>query len=372
MKISKIQLIRIAAILLLFSACTSSSQKGTEATTISIDVNSTADYDHFFDKKYKAIPLETPENALVGEVNKMQIADSCIYIFDKGQKSIFAFDLRGHFLRKYSHVGQGQGEYVDIYDFEVYKKNLYVLSRGNKSIYKYTTDDQYLDKIELGDWYDAFQILNDNEVLLYSNFSNNKLYNIIRYDYQKGSVEDQYFPFKQNDSYSLYYRAFHKSSTGDLLITQPYDHSIYKIVDGNPQKICQFMFNTKDRIPGSTTDVSFYQMHTELRNKSVVKSIDCITQMDSVLYFTYVLDFYSYIAKTDLRSLKTYNARLEIQKDYPFAYHPPIMFWGTKAISVINAEAVIRMGKAPFPSDKNPDGLLHEDDNPVLFIRELK
>ena len=371
MKISKL-IAGTATILLLLSSCSSSKTEGRQGQQISVDVKQQDSYDHFFQKGYKAIPLATSDEILIGEITKLQLTDNCIYVFDKMQKAVFAFDANGYFLRKYRHVGQGEGEYSYLSDFQVYNGYLYLLSGSHKCIYQYTLDDQFVRKINVGDWYDQFQILNDKDMLLYSNFSNNKLYNIIWYDYRKERIEDKYFPFKQNDSYSLYFRVFHEDSKGKLLITQPYDHAVYGIADGKIKKSYAFSFNTSDKITENTADVSLYQMHTELRFKSIIKSFDCITQIDSTLYFIYVLDFYSYIAKVDLQTGKTYNAKLEIQEEYPFAYNPPITFYKNKGISVINAEEVLGMGKESFLSDKNPDGLLHEDDNPVIFIRELK
>ena len=99
-------------------------------------------------------------------------------------------------------------------------------------------------KIELGDWFEEFRIIDNERMWLYSDYNNRLLHNVILYNYQKGKIMARYYPFEKNGSQG-------------------------------------------------------------------------------------------------------------------------------KAISAFHAETVINLSDKPFPSDKNPDGLLHEDDNPVIFIREL-
>ena len=361
-----------AAFLLLFTSCTSS-PTGYKKKIIDVDTKGQDAYSLFFAKDYKSIALESPDEGLIGEVKKLQLTDSCIYVFDWGQKAVFAFDSKGFFIRKYCHAGQGRGEYIYLSDFEIYNNYLYLLSRANKCIYKYTLNDQFVEEIKVHDWYDAFHILDENNMLLYSNRSNNTMYNVIKYDYKKGEVTGKYLPFKRNDSYALHYYPFHKISDGRVLLIQPYDYSVYTLKEENLEKVCEFTFNTKDKIPQDADDIPLYQLHTSiLGGKSVVKSIEWIAQKDSIIYVTYVLDYKMNLMRVNLNTEMVHNIVLEDSDEYPYAFIEPISWWQEKAVSICDAGTILFFSKGEFPSDKNPDGLLHEDDNPVLFIRELK
>ena len=365
-------IIGTAAFLLLFAACTGSPMEYKEKI-IAVDVNRQDSYEYFFAKDYKSITLETPDEGLIGEIKKIQLTDSCIYVFDWGQKTVFVFDSKGYFVRKYSHVGQGEGEYVYLSDFEIYNNHLYLLSRTNRCIYKYTLDDRFVDVIKVNDWYDAFHILNENCMLLYSNRSNNTKYNVVKYNYKTGIVLGKYLPFKRNDSYALHYYPFYETNDGRILLIQPYDYSVYTLKREELKKICEFSFNTKDKIPKDAYDIPLDQLHTSiLWGKSVVKSIEWMAQKDSIIYATYVLDYKMNFMRANLNTGVVYNIVLEDSDEYPYAFIEPISWWRGKAVSICDAGTILFFSKGNFPSDKNPDGLLHEDDNPVIFIRELK
>lgn len=371
-KFSKI-LIGTATVLLLFSACQSKSKVEEQSVKqINIDVRMRDSYDNFFSKEYKAVTLETTEESLIGEIKKIHMTDSCIFVFDRDQNTVFEFDDKGYFVRKFYHVGEGEGEYIYLSDFEVHGEYIYLLSRFNKCMYKYTLDDKFVKKINLYDWYDSFYILDDENVLLYSNYSNNLLYNVILFDYQKEKIKEKYLPFKQNDSFTVFHNPFHNGMNGEILLTQLYDHSIYSFNNNMLFKLCDLSFiNTYD-IPENSNDISLYKLHNSLKDKSVVKSLDCVTIKNSIVYFTYRVDYLSYIAKIDLDMGTSKGNVIEIVDEYPFAFLCPIMFFNNNIVSVSDAESILRMSDDIFESDKNADGLLHEYDNPVIIIRELK
>lgn len=366
-----IVLIAWTAVLLLSHSCTSSHKNDVGMMKIKVDIEQEASYEHFFDKEYKAITLATQDSVLVGKINKIQFTDSILYVLDKGQNTIFAFNMKGHFIHKYSHIGQGEGEYPYLSDFGVYNGYLYILSRFNKCIYQYSLDDKYIGEIELPDWFEEFRIINDEEIWLYSDYSNRLLYNIIRYNYQKGKIVAKYFPFMPNESFSLTHNAFHEGSKGQLLYTQLYDHSVYEMKEDGVQTLCTLSFNTPDQLTGNTKETSLYELHRSQGKKAVVRFLNNVTLKDSILYATYVNAFRTRIVRANLKSGVAQGTRIRIMDEYPFTFGI-LTFWQGKVVSVLDAATVLNLAEAPFLSDKNSDGLLHEDDNPVIFIRELK
>jgi hypothetical protein len=64
------------------------------------------------DSTFQIIPLETNENCLISQINKIEIRNNYIYIKDDLAKSVFIYDIDGKFINKINAVGQGPGEYV--------------------------------------------------------------------------------------------------------------------------------------------------------------------------------------------------------------------------------------------------------------------
>ena len=70
--------------------------------------------EHFF-SGYDYVMLETNENALLGNVEKMKVDSSVIAVQDKGRILLFQHD--GKFITKIDKLGRGAGEYLSVEDF---------------------------------------------------------------------------------------------------------------------------------------------------------------------------------------------------------------------------------------------------------------
>lgn len=85
------------------------------------------------------VPLETSDDLLIGEIEKMIYLDSDYYVADKspngGIKGIYRFDSEGRFLNKIGMRGRGPGEYVDPVDFMVNSSGVVVLGRRQLLFY---------------------------------------------------------------------------------------------------------------------------------------------------------------------------------------------------------------------------------------------
>jgi hypothetical protein len=106
-------------------------------------------------KRVKTIILETNKNAMIGQVNTMQVYGNQIFILDT-RKSIglYVFNKDGRFIRKIGNASQGSGEYVQPSDFTIdkRKKIIYVLDSQNQNILKYNlVTGTFISNIKLND-----------------------------------------------------------------------------------------------------------------------------------------------------------------------------------------------------------------------------
>lgn len=68
----------------------------------------------------KLIPLETSENCIIGEIDKIEVHNGSYFILDKRQtKSLFVFNEDGKFKYSISAEGRGPLEFIMPYDFTI-------------------------------------------------------------------------------------------------------------------------------------------------------------------------------------------------------------------------------------------------------------
>ena len=106
--------VKIGFICVLFFLFACSKHSST-VPTFSVDVQQRDSIEHFF-SGYDYVMLETNENTLLGNVERMKVDSSVIAVQDKGRILLFQHD--GKFITKIDKLGRGAGEYLS-----PYKKN---------------------------------------------------------------------------------------------------------------------------------------------------------------------------------------------------------------------------------------------------------
>jgi hypothetical protein len=325
----------------------------------------------FFEDWYY-VTLETTADNLIASIDKMQITDTLMWFLDKKNNSIYTFNLTGKYIRKFCRFGNGPDEYLDIADFQVLNGNIYVLSRTNKKIFIYNLLGESIGKWQLDDWYDYFY-MTDGSILLYANFSNDKLYNLIEYNPVSGQYGKQDFPFPHNQNFGFSHSPFITTDNKELLFTQQYDYTIY-LLDPKTMHtdvIATLSFHTKDKLPENPYAGDFFKIYQEYIFKSVVRRISMAHRKDDTLYIVYILDYVQHLTKIDMASGENVTLKLEYNDEYPYVFSEPLIVYNQYLVNSIEASAVLLFDDK-FKSDKNADGRLDEADNPVIFFNKLR
>lgn len=109
-----------------------------------------AKYSEVFDS-IKIIPLESPDSALIGRIDKILIYDNRIFILDQIQrKAVFEFDMNGRFIRRFGNVGLGLGEYEEPNDMSVNEKELAIWVNDQRKFVIYDLDGNFLKEVRTG------------------------------------------------------------------------------------------------------------------------------------------------------------------------------------------------------------------------------
>lgn len=366
------QIIILFFLLLSTSACKNKTIEQ-ENVPIFIDIKHEANYSEIFEKEYQTITLETNDEILINKIDKIQITDSSLFILDKRQSFVLEFDRDGWFKRKFHHKGHGASEYLSLEDFEAYGEHIYMLSRTSKKIFVYTLENEFIEAIDLKESFDYFHIVNEKRLLLYSNNCNEIGKNLILYDYQKQRFIEEFLPFRRNENFSFPIHPFNLETKDGLLLTQPYSHCIYRYHKGILSKDYSFSFNTRDQFPEDIQNHSFYDLYSKtLLGKSLVNHIEHIAEIDSALFISFMLDYKFHLTKIKLSNFETVHLTLNDNSEYPFSFAIPLMFWNKSLVSWVHAEGAIELFGDSIKSSKNVNGLLDEEDNPIIVIRKIK
>ena len=117
----------IFIISLILLSCNQSNKNQKESINIDYNINisnSTFSLDKLHFNMKNAISLETKEECIIGDINKILFNDSTIVVLDsRKSKSVFIFTDKGQYKNKIHNVGKAEGEYINICDFIVGFKN---------------------------------------------------------------------------------------------------------------------------------------------------------------------------------------------------------------------------------------------------------
>jgi hypothetical protein len=141
--------------------------------TINLDTiqESTILYSSSLFKSVTPIILETTDESLIGNIDKIEIYKDLIFVLDNIiSKKVLVFDTTGKFIRKIGNRGQGPGEYTNPTDFTI--------DTDNEYIYVYDGNARKLNcyNIQDGNFIRSVKTGNDNIKIHYIQYYDGKLY----------------------------------------------------------------------------------------------------------------------------------------------------------------------------------------------------
>ncbi|MDR1340652.1 MAG: 6-bladed beta-propeller [Prevotellaceae bacterium] len=214
-----------------------------------IDMNNTGKFKQYEEQAAKSlkapvtsyIPLQTTEECLIGEINKLVCTDKYIYVYDRRFNKLYQFDTGGRFLRQIGQAGEGPDRYVKMCAFDVNSEN------GNVSIYcevkssviEYSCTGEILKVEKTGLSIDDF-VYYKGHYLFYCGRSSNEPAFKDTYPVQyrlvslhNGKIDRKYLEYRYRNSLSnTVYTAndigFYRLN-GDLMLAEQQTGMVYKI-----------------------------------------------------------------------------------------------------------------------------------------------
>lgn len=304
-------------IVLCLCGCKKELEKDTDIKIIHIkndDIIQSVKLSELFDD-IELIPLETNQNCIIGQIDKIINTDDNIYILDsRNAKSVFRFSTKGRYLNGISKIGNGPGEYYlpDDISIDPATKNIVILDQNHLLFYE--PDGTYVKTISMSFSAYKFEIFNNN-IALFNKSSGNDLL-ILKKDGSK--LESSYF--KYNDKKKLILNnPFQHFNDKELLYISNLDYNIYRIIDKEVRIHLKFVFDNK-----MFTDKYLKEINENTSSK--FHFIKYYNENESFISMVDLIDKDAYLVIHNKRTSKTniYNVR-GIVNDISYTDEPPLI-----------------------------------------------
>ena len=359
-------------------ACDQNSQKEKQEGAIFIDIDNLKElsfYDIF--TKVELFPLETKNESLIQNIDKVVMHNGLFYILDEMLKVILVFDQEGGYVRMINKHGNGPGEYTEINDFRFSNGDLELLS-PMAGIYVYDTlGITYKHCIRLPHTLLAahyFVDIASEEYLFFSNsakddkmfFYNSKLdtitgrtYNMPKYLLMSTLYHHNYSPFYDYN--------------GIPHFVQGHDGAVFILEDGEllPKyqwDFGEYNFELENLTPDK--DIRYYLMYHQITGKKYAS-----------IFITYCENSRYYATQFCLKN-KIYKLFYDKVNQYPVVFNrfkevdivAPKILDESFAYSIVSSEALDRFINPDLLDEDNKKRYdsVNPDSNPIIIRYTFK
>lgn len=341
----------------------------------------------------KYIKLETSNDNLIGNVDKVVFASNYIFILDKSiTRSIFRFDLAGNYLGKINKIGKGPGEYIKIRDFlvDTIKKTIEVYEPQQRKIIVYDYEGNFKTFLPIGLLFSNFEKLNDKYVLHTNKMINSHKNKPLNYSLlivnNSGELDSRYFPFDpklktNNVSYDVL-KVITKDDSGNIYISKLLNDSIFLI--SNNHLFPKYVFNYgKYQMPSNYNILPSDELLKKLSSTSnyALGHMLC-AKTSNYMYFTFGFKEIlkeQYIALYNTESHKSNGYRRLINDIDGGIFNHPITSYNNQFISVIRSEELLDYVNNKSSANNMLNNKLldlvktsSKLDNPILMLTTFK
>lgn len=254
------------------------------------------------------IPLETKDDFLIGDIDKIIVKENKIFILDKVSEVIFCFDLQnGNFLYKIDSRGSGPGEYISIENFIVDSNDNVLIYSSSQGIFKYN-NGKFIDKIESRIIASDFYLNKDSSINFYTGrLPNESIFNDFPNQYRlvkvnNNKIEENYLPYIYNDNYLKIPSGMNSFYSLDdtLHLIEYLNQEIYSFHDDILKPKYKFFFTTNNETFNFSQKAESNLLIMEKIKNNDYTMLNSIIESNGYLFLSYNLkniEMYSYIQK---------------------------------------------------------------------------
>lgn len=311
---------------------------------------------------YKLIPLETTDDNLIAQIDKVKMSGDEVFVFDRVNNAIFTFGLDGKFHKSLFKVGNGPGEYMQLMDFDIQGDTLFALDYGRRCVLKYDKNFNYIDKFH----YESFSMqiaVDDKSVYLYNlKTKDEKDYKCSVFDKEGNKMADEFLRPKSGEVFNyIGFNAFCKLNN-KVYVSPIFSNYIYSGDDFQVQYHLRFEDKEfPDNLNIEEQDIDDPGFNYIVKNNYYMS--------DRLFLFDYFIDGERHYYVLDKMNNDRHIGIVTNDLIQDFRFFPR---WGDEKylIEEINAGIVCEY----FPTLLETSQLenLSPDDNPVILLYEMK
>lgn len=257
----------------------------------------------------KVIPLETVGDALIGEIDKLEMDDSHIVILDKRMRTVWLFGIDGKFIRKIGRLGNGPKEYVSLDDMCFDKENgtVWIWDRVKQVMLEYDLTGELLKEVATGFSSNVFAKTNEGFWLYYSYLKNPDNNSLILVNEEMDHLVKGFFATKETFPVSL--SSGFTSWAGKEYFYFPLSNVLYSLDGTEARPYIEFDFGERTLPYSKIMNMSPEEYETLIDSGSYLGGLKnvqlsskyCFFQFSSTVQNKYVTAYYGVL---DLETLK--------------------------------------------------------------------
>lgn len=323
-------------------------------------------------KNYDVIPLETTNESLFRQIDRICKYTDRIYIFDKSLNKMIIFDDKGKYLNQIHNIGQGPKEYNSAIDFCIDETNndLILLCDRPYKVMRFSREGEFInEKTFLGL---KTAITMDSGYFFCESSDSQSKYDIDCLDKNFNLVYSRLSKLK-NVTNSCYSNGKSLVKSKNINYSRRFDSSIYCLSNDSIVKKYEFDFGK-------------YKAPIDLANENDCKKFfDAIRENNYIFSITNVIESERYILFNTNRYICLYDKQNNTLNAYNFLYNPSLKYGSNNfypnegdanSITVsIQPDKLLYYDEKSIKNNADLKNLINnskEDDNPVLIFYQFK
>lgn len=235
----------------------------------------------------KVIPLETVDDALIGEIDKLEMDDSHIVILDKRTRTVWLFSIDGKFIRRIGRLGNGPKEYVSLDDMCFDKENgaVWIWDRIKQVMLEYDLAGELLKEVATGFGSNVFAKTKDGFWLYYSYLKNPDNNCLILVNEGMNHLVKGFFPTKESFPVSL--SSGFTSWGGKAYFYFPLSNILYSLEGMEASPYIEFDFGEQTLPYSKIMNMSLEEYETVVSSGSYLGHLNNIRLSDKYCFFQF-------------------------------------------------------------------------------------
>lgn len=307
---------------LVFLSC-SSNQESKDIPVLQLDPTETKEVNlSSFITEVEYVKLDSRNNKYIGEVEKILVTDDRIYVLDPYNAiALYVYDREGTLLFDISNLGQGPGEFMAPYDFDINENTDEIVvydANRNKLIFYERESGNFIREEKLEFFPKRFKVINNGFIFFMNNEVAGKVsqnQNVLIADTELNIIDRKISIEEDLVGFHYILPVNFTATESETYLSIPFNNTVYSYKEGKFEEHLSIDFGDEN-LP----DNFFKKDHTprewikEFNNSTAVLNISNFYENDEFIFFIYdYLGKHSYYlsSKKSNKVIHTNNVKLK-------------------------------------------------------------